>query len=230
MSWTRTSSASLRKTDRTRRPASRVPEARRLPTRWRRRSRPRAARRRNRSGRRFACGEADRHDVALCKRTALQPAEARANMRAPRSQHARKIDAALERQIGPRAAPAALLSARTSPAFACMHHHGGTVEPASTALQSTPVSANAACLHRSAGGTERSGSRCRRIAVIAEQRVAGRERDRIHGARRAHAEAARADTPQILYGIERVAGQYLDHNSIRSILNLTRSPGAISDG
>src|SRR5207245_908100 len=35
---------------------------------------------------------------------------------------------------------------------------------------------------------------------------------------------------KILDGVEGGTGQYLDHSSIRSILNLTRSPGSMSEG
>src|SRR5262249_184025 len=70
----------------------------------------------------------------------------------------------------------------------------------------------------------------RGITVVAEQRVPGFERDRIHRARRADTEAAYAETAEVLNSVERVARQDFDHNSIRSTVNRTGSPGAMSEG
>src|SRR5216684_6757834 len=150
-------------------------------------------------------------------------------MRAPRSQHARKIDASFKRQIGPCTVPGK--TEREDVSRLCPHapprwngaarKHCVAIDPGQRERNvRTEAEAEWKRLDLDAGGS----------AVVAQKSVSGRERDRIHRARRAHAEATRADTPQVLNGIERVARQYFDHNSIRSILNLTRSPGAISEG
>ena len=155
-----------------------------------------AARGRSRSATGRA-GRAGAQRVALAQRAALMAAEGAAQLGAARAEHLRHVDAAgagTGRRGSRASAPGCGRPERAAPA---RRAPGAPTRAAAARRRAAPRSrrrsARSAVLGRSAPGTETPAPRCAAASVVvAEQQVAGGERQRVHRAGRADAPAQRA--------------------------------------
>ena len=167
--------------------------------------------------------------VALPQGAALVSAKSAAHLRAARAQHGGHVHAAGQAQVGPAgrpsATPAAVPRRSTGPARATQRHQGSTGWPSSCAPVSAPVSAKRQSLGESHLEREHRQLDARVAVVVAQQQVAGGQRQRVHRARGAHAPAQGAEAAQVLHRGQRGGRQDLDHRNTRSTRNRMLSPG-----
>eukprot|EP01022_Parablepharisma_sp_SALTPOND_P017904 TRINITY_DN290_c0_g1_i2.p1 TRINITY_DN290_c0_g1~~TRINITY_DN290_c0_g1_i2.p1 ORF type:complete len:993 (+),score=397.05 TRINITY_DN290_c0_g1_i2:12684-15662(+) len=171
----------------------------------------------------------DGQGIALLQWTSFEAAEAAAQLRAARTQHGWHIQPATHGQVG----------ARTG----AWHAQGQHL--ATTRMQAPPWRHRLAveCGHavgtgqcKIGIGVEAQAKRqdrhfdAGRIAVIAQQDIAHGQRDIVHRARGAHAEAQHAEAAQVLHGAQCAGGKDFYHLMTFAMQKRMVSPGASRAG